>query len=255
MLVLDRLIPALAPYVRLLWHDERYAASVHRERILPPGAFTLTIELGSGIGTLNGMRSTYIELDTAPVHSVVGVLFRPGGWRAFVDASGTTFFNQSIPVDLVWGNSDANRLVDRLRETSLAESKLALLEETLLGKLRPHGDLHLAVQRGLEVFHDRPHVCRVLDVVGSTGLSRRRFSQLFREQVGLTPKLYCRLHRFHRVIHQVASGTAVDWADVAAAGGYSDQAHLTHEFRDFSGLSPSVFLGAERPSGAHVRVS
>jgi len=46
----------------------------------------------------------------------------------------------------------------------------------------------------------------------------------------------------------------VDWADVALAGGYYDQAHLAHEFREFSGLSPSSYLMAEHPFVNHVRV-
>ncbi len=100
-LVVHRPAPVLAPYIELLWHDDRYAASRHRERILPAGAFTLTLELHSGAGSLNGMRSTYIEIETAPVHTVMGVLFRPGGWRVFVDASGQEFYNRSVALDRV----------------------------------------------------------------------------------------------------------------------------------------------------------
>jgi AraC-like DNA-binding protein len=46
----------------------------------------------------------------------------------------------------------------------------------------------------------------------------------------------------------------VDWAGVALAGGYCDQAHLIHEFRNFSGLSPGAWLAAERPFLNHVRM-
>ena len=41
-------------------------------------------------------------------------------------------------------------------------------------------------------------------------MSRRRFAQLFREQVGMTPKRYCRLHRFHNVTRQICAGEAVE---------------------------------------------
>ena len=93
-------------------------------------------------------------------------------------------------------------------------------------------------------FARAPHIRSVLGVARETGLSRRRFAQLFRKQVGLTPKLYCRLHRFQQVRRQIASGAPVDWVDLALAlaGGYCDQAHLVNEFRNFSGISPSVYL-------------
>jgi AraC-like DNA-binding protein len=43
--------------------------------------------------------------------------------------------------------------------------------------------------------------------------------------------------------------------DVALSGGFYDQAHLIHEFRAFSGLSPERYLAADRPFPNHVRTS
>jgi hypothetical protein len=55
-------------------------------------------------------------------------------------------------------------------------------------------------------------------------------------------------------LREVASGHRVDWADLALAGGFVDQAHLAHEFHAFSGLSPVRYLTAERPFPNHVRI-
>ena len=86
------------------------------------------------------------------------------------------------------------------------------------------------------------------------GLSRRRFGELFREQVGATPKLYCRLRRFQEVVRRATTGSEIDWTDVAVAGGYCDQAHLAHEFRNFSGLTPGEYAAADRPFANHVPI-
>ena len=117
-----------------------------------------------------------------------------------------------------------------------------------------HFALHPSVQYALRQFLRMPRIKTVMNVAREAGLSRRRFSQLFDEQVGMTPKRYCRLIRFRAVVQQIAAGGSVDWADVALAGGYYDQAHLAHEFREFSGMSPSGYLAAERPFANHVRV-
>jgi AraC-like DNA-binding protein len=243
----------LAAHIVLFWHDEGYRAVRHHERVLPPGGFCLTIDIESGLSGVSGMRSKHIEIDTGPIQTVMGVLFHPGGARAFFDASAEEFQNRTVPLDLVWGE-DGKGLCERLRGTICPSARFHVLEDVLLRRLKPKVVLHPAMRYGLEEFRRAPHIRSVLSVVKDAGLSRRRFSQLFREHVGLTPKLYCRLNRFHWVVRRVASGKPVNWVDVAAAGGYSDQAHLAHEFRDFSGLSPSAFLAAERPSCAHVRV-
>ena len=99
-----------------------------------------------------------------------------------------------------------------------------------------------------------PQPDAILEVARDAGLSRRRFTALFREQVGLTPKLYCRLGRFRQVVRRSAAGAPVDWAQVALDGGYYDQAHMAHEFREFSGVSPGEWLASERPFANHAVV-
>src|SRR5262249_52417293 len=134
---------------------------------------------------------------------------------------------------------------DHLRDASTPADKFRALESALLDRRNKSIELHFAVRYALDQFARHPHIHSVLSVAREAGLSRRRFAQLFREQVGLTPKLYCRLRRFQVVLRQIATGAPVDWADLALAGGYCDQAHMTNEFRDFSGLSPNAYLASE----------
>jgi AraC-like DNA-binding protein len=182
-----------------------------------------------------------------------GCAFCPGGARAFFDLPADTFFNESVPLDLIWG-SKASELRDRLRAASTADKKFQVLEIGLLERVNKGLELHTAVRYALREFARAPHIGRVLDVTKEAGLSRRRFAQLFREQVGLTPKLFCRLHRFQGVLQKIALGAPVDWADFALAEGYCDQAHLAHEFRDFSGISPGAYLARQRTVVNHLAI-
>jgi len=139
-------------------------------------------------------------------------------------------------------------LRDRLRTANHSDEKFRVLEIALLKHLNERVQLNPAVLYALQEFARKPQIPRVWEIAQEAGLSRRRFGQVFREQIGLTPKLYCRLQRFQSALKQIASGASVDWAQIALATGYCDQAHLAHEFRDFSGLSPSAYLAASAPS-------
>ena len=227
---------------------------MHRkERVLPSGKFQLVIDLSECASPplLVGMRSKYSVVETAGLQCVIGVVFRAGGVRPFIDLPADEFYNREIPLDLIWGR-DSVCLRDRLREAETPSEKFRVLETALLGRTENRRDLHSAVQYALAEFQTAPHMRSVLDVARDASLSRRRFAQLFREQVGLTPKLYCRLRRFQKVVRQIASGAPVDWADVAIDGGYFDQAHMTHEFRAFAGISPGAWLSGERPFLNHA---
>ena len=238
-----------------------------KERALPNGRSQLIIDFAdaftheptpSGVEPpamkpiVVGLHTRYVILDTLALRCLMGVVFQPGGARALVDVPAHECSNESVTLDVIWGAA-AIELRDRLRETSSVEEKFTVLENALLERaLRRPFALHGAVRYGLRRFECAPHIGSVLDVVRETGLSRRRFAQIFREQVGLTPKLYCRVLRFQRVVQQMASGRPIDWREVALAGGFSDQAHLAHEFRDFSGISMTEYQNTPRMHANHV---
>ncbi|WP_156688702.1 helix-turn-helix domain-containing protein [Mycobacterium sp. Marseille-P9652] len=86
-------------------------------------------------------------------------------------------------------------------------------------------------------------------VAGRVGLSARQLTTLFRREVGQSPKTVAMLMRFEHATARIADGVRrtgrVDLAAVAAAAGYSDQAHLTREFVRFAGTSPRRWLAEE----------
>jgi AraC-like DNA-binding protein len=71
------------------------------------------------------------------------------------------------------------------------------------------------------------------------GYSRKHLIALFRDQVGIAPKLFARLVRFDRVMSEARSGRSRSWAELALACGYYDQAHLVRDVRHFTGLTPT----------------
>lgn len=91
----------------------------------------------------------------------------------------------------------------------------------------------------------------VQELADGTGWSRRHLLTRFRGQVGLTPKTTARVLRFQRAVRLLApasidavapAGTAPSIADVAAACGYADHAHLVREFHALAGCTPSEYL-------------
>jgi len=248
----------LAPYVECVWHYECAAPLRCKERVLPDGRFHLMLNLGAGVAAVTGLRSRPVVVDTGRVSSVMGVVFRPGAARAFLAAPAIDFCDQAVQLDSIWGRRSADPLLDRLHEARTATARLCILEEALVGRMQTfrekHLPMHPIMKYALHAFGNAPDIRTVADVSREIGWSRRWLSHAFAEQVGMTPKRYCRLVRFQDVVREIASQRSVDWAGVALAGGFCDQAHLVHEFRAFSGLSPEMFLNSERPFPNHVRI-
>lgn len=73
------------------------------------------------------------------------------------------------------------------------------------------------------------------------GYSHRHFKDLFSLETGLGPKRAARLLRFGHALELIESVEALSLSEIAHACGYSDQSHLTREFRTLAATSPATF--------------
>lgn len=133
--------------------------------------------------------------------------------------------------------------------------KFRILEQTLLAQASRPLVRHPAVAFALKEFGNASYARKVSDVTGRTGLSQRRFIQVFSEEVGLTPKLFCHVQRFQEVLRRIEIRDRIEWADVALGCGYFDQAHFIHDFRAFSGLTPTDYLTHRGEHPNHVALT
>jgi AraC-like DNA-binding protein len=74
----------------------------------------------------------------------------------------------------------------------------------------------------------------VEEMVRGTGMSPRTLQRWFARHVGLPPRRFLRLLRFHKAFEQVPEQPSL--ADHAAAQGYADQAHMARDFRAMAGV-------------------
>jgi AraC-like DNA-binding protein len=81
---------------------------------------------------------------------------------------------------------------------------------------------------------------RVNKLAASLGWSARHFIAKFQEITGLTPKAQARRWRFHKA-RTYLDQTSLSLAEVAALCDYSDQSHLTREFRELGSCTPAAY--------------
>jgi AraC-like DNA-binding protein len=243
-----------------------------KERILPSGTTELVMNLHddevrihdsmqlekytrlSG-AVVSGPYSRVFVCDAIQHRSMLGVHFRPGGAFAFLGAAANDLADTHVNLEDLWG-----RFARDLREQVCAAKtpwrRFQIVERALIARLGRSPKHHIGVQIALQLFGPAGTGASVRDVARDIGLSQRRLIQVFTTEVGLTPKLLCRLLRFQGVRTQVetmggqrfvnaernASRWAIDWAALACGSGYYDQSHLINDFQEFSGLSPIEYL-------------
>jgi len=245
--------PALRPFIESLWHftgDLPHA----RERILPTGTMQLLVNLhedefrvygGDDFSRVQRIRGAVISgayarpfgIDTDEQRCVVGVAFRPGGAAPFFGPPCDALREDHVELERVWSR-DGVLLRERLLEAPTPAAALRTLEAVLLQQIAHPLEVDKPVDFALGALERGAPVGRVTERLGMTP---KRFIRRFQEQVGITPKRYARVRRFGRVLEAFEHGRAVNWSAVAASCGYFDQAHLIHEFQEFSGMNPTHY--------------
>lgn len=125
----------------------------------------------------------------------------------------------------------------------LGDALTSLLEQ----RSRQRISLAREVAAVAEVAERDRSVRRVEDMARVAGVGMRTLQRMFASCAGVSPTWVIRRYRLLDAAELARTGTAVDWAEVAAALGYSDQAHLTRDFTTVLGVSPAAYARAQRP--------
>jgi AraC-like DNA-binding protein len=261
--------PPLCDFVEVMWFGDEYIVPHALERALPTGDMSVIINLYEDrtriydkndprkCKTLNGAivvgaYSEFSVIDTAEQRSTMGAVLKPGGAFPLFRLPADELQDRDVALDTLWG-AEAGFLREQLLAAKTPEAKFDIFERALLGRIGkrpdpPHPAVHFAVGN----FRRLPNLA-ISSVTHQIGLSERRFIQLFAQQVGLTPKLFCRVQRFQKVLRQIArSSECIDWTEIALTCGYFDQPHFIHDFRSFSGINPSSYVANKTQFQNHV---
>jgi AraC-like DNA-binding protein len=249
-------LPALRDLVASIWAQDAPSAKpvAAREHVLPTGATHIALRIGGaplllfddaadvrghrlGHAVVGGARTAYHVRDVSQPSASVGAMLRPGAARWLLGVPEAALAGHHTPLELLLHASEVDRLLTRLHGCVGAEARLAFFERWLMERARGGScALHPALVCSLR--QPLPHTASVAEQVRASGLSHRHYIALFRQATGLAPREWLGLQRFAHAL-ALAADASLGWADVAAASGFADQAHLANSFRAVAGLTPS----------------
>jgi AraC-like DNA-binding protein len=196
-----------------------------------------------------GTRVRYEVVDTADMEELAGIVFQPGGFAALFRERADLFFGRSTALDDVWVGA---RVTERLCEVPTPVERLRILEALLTQLLHQGNRRSELVNQAIHLFRDSS--LSVAQCARSVGVSERRLSRAFCEQVGLGPKMWCRIRRFQAAVRTLHNGIDLPLAELALRCGYYDQSHFANDFRAFSGISLTTYSAHHGPWQNHAPI-
>ncbi len=235
--------PALRPYIEMYWLLSGFAEQREVIRLMPDGGINLVLNLGEDIKSLHFSKdirheSIYLvgpmmQTDEQVLLGKVllfGIYFRPGAF---------TYFYQLESLDKY-----SNQFLEFNRKDfpdikKVIQNFLSFIDQFYLDRLSsPRYSI-------IKIVSDISEHTGILKI---DALARRHFTTVrhlerqFNLQIGMSPKEFINLIRFNNAFVRLQSGSKQKLSDIAWESGYYDHAHLTNDFKRYTGKSPTEFF-------------
>jgi len=248
--------PPLSKHVECLWllesSDQQESATP--ERILPDGCVELILNFGAlfrehkeaGRCDLQPSRFVVGQMTqpvqvspTGPVQ-LLGIRFAPGGTLPFLPIPPGELTNRIAPLADIAGTLD-REFSGEVYEARDSSEKISIIETLLIRRMNAKEVRGASLRNAISRIVSSGGQTSVDRIASDLGVSGRQLERRFMNEVGLGPKLLCRILRFQQVFRAVEREDK-NWARIAADCGYHDQAHLIRDFRQFAGQTPALLF-------------
>ncbi len=205
--------------------------------VLPDGAVDLVIRIDQRAWQGHVFGSTTSRTDTPLVMGshYLGVSFKPGQSRHFLRVAAMEITDRHEPSNGLI-SFDLCDIPERIHGQDIFARLDAMLERHLRGACPERSPLDAAIS-AMELSMGALSVAEAAAIVGK---SVRQFERLFREAVGVSPKLFSQIARFRRASHLITN-SSIPLVQIASMLGYTDQSHMTREFKRFADLPPASY--------------
>ena len=233
--------------------DPRFVGGKHVQPLLPNyGSFIFMRNAVADIGgtradglVLLGANQTTIALTTLSGWFEGMLLdFEPGGMHALLGIDLQQLAGKVLTAKDY--NDEGLLQLDRIFcQTLKAENIAPLIDAFFLGRMPHNEDIqYTRIRKVIAACDDAKGNISAMEMAATACLSERQFLRVFRQYVGLSPKQFIRLRRFHSTLqhmHQMADNHSIDLMTLALQHGYYDLSHMAQEFRQMGCVSPMHF--------------
>lgn len=248
----------LKPYIQCFWLMDGGDEVINKSELIVPG-----IEMGivfhlkdkvcrikpdgqsekAPRSFLLGFMTNYHFMKCQGRLKIFGVRFHPYSSHLFIRSSVNNFNNSLVGLYDIWGKAGAELEEKVIASSEVIDRTIHIIEDFLRNILqvrrKQQGDrvTHSAVQSILVSQEETD-----IDVLAKKmDISTRYLHQCFSDHVGVNPKLFSKLVRFHNSVKLVEQKRKESLTSLAYECGYFDQSHFIRDFKRFSGITPGKF--------------
>ncbi|HZX59221.1 MAG TPA: helix-turn-helix domain-containing protein [Mucilaginibacter sp.] len=209
----------------------------------------LRIQKNDGPGTevlpaafVYGQLDRYHDISCDAGTEMLIIVFQPYGFFSLSGVPADELKGRIVDAELILGRTVAS-LTDVLRTSRSYAQSISVIENCFTGLLNGDRNTINPLRSVIKSIIEARGQSTVNELTRITGQSERQLERNFHKAIGTSPLKYLHIVRLHHFLSFIRSGNKE--ASLTLAGlesGYYDQPHLIHNFRQFTGLTPTQYL-------------
>lgn len=199
---------------------------------------------------LYGQATTHAEISMGKA-TAIGICFHPNALKSIFGLNADELTDDCIDLNVLEQKQHAT-LTERLLNTENTTQRIELLSNYLAAQIErnKHTGDSLTTYVLSRMIHSKGSV-PLKELQRQLQLSERSFERRFKQEVGVSPKLFARICGFQASLNQLHTNNYDKLSDIAYDNGYADQSHFIRTFKEFTGSSPFRYQKQGKPLTAN----
>ena len=257
--------PVLSKFIECFWllESSDKKSQTEPQKILPDGCIELIFHFKSlnrrfisddesiaePRSFFSGQIKRSIMIQSTGAVGVFGVRFRPAGSYPFLRLPIAELTEKVIDLTEIWGR-EGRELNFRILESTTNQERIRHAESFLLNRLDQKIAEDVIVRQALAEIIRAKGQTSMDFLMRNIGISSRQLERKFDQLVGLTPKTFSRIIRFQNVFDLLSKNHFGALTTLGLQCGFYDQAHFIHEFKTFTGQTPTAYFSNKHKMAA-----
>lgn len=201
--------------------------------------------------SISGQQVSRYNFYLSPEYLMLRVHFHPGAlFRLLgIPLSGFTdcWFDAATVI-----NPEILDVNERLANCLAYDQMIAVIEDYLITRInKVKVNAHQLDQVAAYLFKN-PSRYSLDWLAKESCLCQRQFNRKFSERMGVGPKLYGRVVRFHKAYQYKEAHPQDDWLTIALLFGYTDYQHMVKDFKEFAQVTPAIWISQDNQSPERI---
>ncbi len=241
-------------YVKCYWNlIDDDVESACPEVILPDGCPEIVFNLGAPFlrhfpsrievqpqAIVVGQITGHISIQATNTVNLFGIRFHPSGIFPLVRSSLSELTDRIESLETILGKR-GREIEEMIIEAKSSEERISIFERSL-DRLIENSKTETLASIATTMIEKNQGIVKVENLATHLGTNWKTLQRHFNREVGINPKMFCRITRLQNVLQSINKLEHVAWTEIAYSFGFSDQAHFIKDFREFAGVSPGEFV-------------